>query len=90
MANEPLVSRNSNMKFIITNISVTMKKKLQHICFVLLVTSFSASAYGGSCWDAKPDFDNCKLKAEQGDPDAQMLLELILIPTEFLKIIKNT
>ena len=52
-----------------------MKKKLQHICFVLLGTS--TAAYGGSCWDAKPDFDSCKLKAEQGDPDAQLLLGIL-------------
>jgi hypothetical protein len=67
-----------------------MKKKLQHICFVLLVTS--TSAYGGSCWDAKPDFDSCKLKAEQGDPDAQMLLGLVFkterIPQDYQEDIK--
>lgn len=85
MANKPLLSVNSN-------IPVTINKKLQHIFLVLLITSTSDAAYSNSCWDAKPDFENCKEKAEQGDPDAQMLLGLIFnterIPQNYQENVK--
>ena len=48
-------------------------KMLQKICFVLLLTTFS-SVYGGSCWDEVPDFDDCRVLAEQGDSGAEFNL----------------
>ena len=48
-------------------------KILQKICFVLLLTTFS-SVYGGDCWDKVPDFDDCRVKAEQGDSNVQLYL----------------
>jgi len=44
-------------------------KILQKICFVLLLGIFS-SVYGGDCFKDK-DVDDCRLRAEQGSPDAQ-------------------
>lgn len=71
---------------------MTIKKKLQHIFFVLLITSISDSAHSNSCWDAKPDFEKYKEKADQGDPDAQMLLGLIFnterIPQDYQENVK--
>ena len=47
-------------------------KILQKICFVLLFLATFSSAYAGSCWDG--DVADCKVKAEQGDANAQFNL----------------
>jgi hypothetical protein len=49
-------------------------KILQKICFVLLLTTLS-SDYGGSCYKDK-DVDDCWVRAEQGDSNAQFNLAL--------------
>ena len=46
-------------------------KILHKICFVLLLTTFS-NVYGGSCFGG--DVDDCRVKAEQGDSFAQVML----------------
>ena len=48
-------------------------KILQKICFVLLLTTFS-SVYGGSCFEKPYDVDDCRVKAEQGDTNSQVVL----------------
>jgi len=48
-------------------------KMLQKICFVLLLTTFS-SVYGGSCWEKVSDIDDCRVRAEQGNSLAQVIL----------------
>jgi len=46
---------------------------LQKICFVLLLGTFS-SVYGGDCWN---DVSDCRVKAEQGDAQAQNILGVL-------------
>jgi TPR repeat protein len=54
-------------------------KILQKICFVLLMIMFLSSCssvrsvYRGDCFKDK-DIDDCRVKAEQGNPRAQLLL----------------
>jgi len=48
-------------------------KILQKICFVLLLGTFS-SVYGVSCWDRNIDVDDCRVRAEQGGSDDQLIL----------------
>ena len=61
--------------------------RLKKICFVLLVTMFlsscsttslisstPSSVYGGSCFGKPGDFDDCLIKAKQGDARAQYAL----------------
>lgn len=50
-----------------------MKKLLKKVCFVFLLTTFS-SAYAGGCFDKVSGVDDCRVKAEQGDADAQFNL----------------
>jgi len=59
-------------------------KMFKKICFVLLMTIFlsscsttsstPSSVYGGSCFKKPTDVDDCRKKAEQGDPNAQVIL----------------
>jgi TPR repeat protein len=48
-------------------------KILQKICFVLLLGTFS-SVHAGSCFGKPGDFDDCLIKAKQGDARAQYSL----------------
>ena len=51
-------------------------KILQKTCFVVLLTTF-ASVYAGSCFEEPYDVDDCRVKAEQGDSDAQYNLAVM-------------
>jgi len=52
----------------------TNMKILQNICFILLLSTFS-SAYAGSCFKAPyDDAADCRMKAKQGDAQAQFNL----------------
>lgn len=52
-----------------------MKNTLQQVCLVLLLTAFF-NAYAGSCFQEQPDINDCKIKAQQGNADAQYTLAL--------------
>jgi len=48
-------------------------KILQKICFVLMLITFP-SVHAGSCFGKPGDFDDCLIKAKQGDARAQYAL----------------
>ena len=52
-------------------------KKFSSIISAFLLMVSSSGANAGQCWDAKPDFDDCKVKGEQGDAKAQSILGLM-------------
>ncbi len=57
-----------------------MRKLIVRVCaviFIICAVLLLASYFGvnaDSCWDAQPDFIDCKVKAEQGDARAQFNL----------------
>jgi len=65
---------------------------LRAILAVLLLTAFP-SVYGGSCFVAPYDVDDCRVLAEQGDAQAQYNLGVMYdngkgIPQDYIKAVQ--